>query len=211
MPNPSDPNPQIIKERLRRTRQISESHCGPAVLQMLLDYVGVSVSQQRLASAIGAETFIEQRGMRIDELAKAVHLTSPDVQFWYKTESTIEELEAIVSQFGYPVGIEWQSLFYETPEEEAEDTQGESYDFGHYSVVRYVNTTDDEIVIADPYMEFADRDRYFSIQWFEERWWDTNELQEDGTIRWVRDDRAMFIIVPKGLYFPKLLGLRPLS
>ena len=204
-------NSNIIRPQFQRTRQISESHCGPAVLQMLLLNLGVNVTQEHLTSVLQAENFIHDRGLRIDELARAVTLVAPDAQFWFKEHSETNDLVTLVQDFQWPTGVEWQSLFYESIEEEYEDTEGEAYDFGHYSVVVDIRPEENLIVHADPYPEFAFKNRFFSLDWFESRWWDKNEVIRFGHKESVLDERMMFVITQKGAYFPKALGMTPLS
>ncbi len=164
-----------------------------------------------LSYAINAEEYIHDRGTRPDELAKAVHEIAPQVQFWYKEHTTIEDLDSLINHFKYPVGVEWQNLFYETIEEEMEDTDGQpwNYDFGHYSIVTAIDVDDDQITMVDPYFEFEETYRYFSLRWFESRWYDINPQPMPG--HQTRDDRVSFIITIKGTPFPKLLGYKPLS
>src|SRR5512135_258854 len=97
-----------IDFHLDRFTQISESHCGPAVIQMLLNYLGVEVTQEAVAEAGGASDLIELQGMRVDQLGRAVQRLAPQTRFWYKDHSTLEELVRIVRGYGYLVGIEWQ-------------------------------------------------------------------------------------------------------
>ena len=44
--------------RLRRIQQITENHCGPAVIQMLLENVGVSASQEEITVAAQAHAAV---------------------------------------------------------------------------------------------------------------------------------------------------------
>jgi transcriptional regulator with XRE-family HTH domain len=192
---------------MRRVQQMSESHCGPAVLEMLLDFVNVHVSQATLTHAIHADQMIEDRGLRVDELAKIIRISQPTLQFWYKDHSTIQDLDTLVHVYHYPVGVEWQGLFYDSPEEEAEDLGDETGQFGHYSIVADVEIADDLIVLRDPYREFSRQDRFFSLKWFVSRWWDENENTINSYPLMIRDDHMIFIITPKGAYFPKSLGM----
>lgn len=185
---------------------MSEAHCGPAVLEMLLSFLQVHISQESLARTIHAEDFIADRGLRIDELARIISLARPDMQFWYKDHASVQDLAALIHTFHYPVGVEWQGLFYDSPEEEAEEGEEEG-DYGHYSVVVDINVADDIIVIRDPYREFSRHDRFLSLQWFLGRWWDENEMEIHHYTRVVRDEQMMYIITPKGTFFPKSLGM----
>lgn len=200
--------------RLRRIKQIDEVHCGPATLQMLLMHLGIEVSQLDIDKAIHAQDFIDEHGTRPDQLAEAVRSLAPQAQFWVKEYTTIEELETLVNQYLYPVGVEWQNLFYDSIEEEYEDTNGhpEQFDFGHYSIVSHMDEEGDEIVMVDPYPAFNDEYRYFSLKWFESRWWDDNQTKDPltGHIYMKRDKRLCFIVTLKGMPFPKILGMKPL-
>ena len=191
--------------QIRRAQQISESHCGPAVIQMLLSNLGVEVTQEAVAEAGAATELIELHGMRVDQLARAVRLLAPDAQFWYKNRSRLEELITLVTDYRYPVGVEWQGLFED--EEEDEDEEG---DYGHYSIVTHVDSDKNELVIVDPYKEFVDQDHILTFGNFVRRWWDFNEVThpKTGKTRLVKDDHMMFIATPKDAIFPKELGMR---
>src|SRR5687767_4068000 len=91
--------------------QITDSHCGPAVIQTLLANLGVRVTQEAIAEAGGALETIEVHGMRVDQLAHAVHKLAPDVAFWIKFHSRINDLIMLIQNYHYPVGVEWQGLF----------------------------------------------------------------------------------------------------
>lgn len=210
MPKTSRPNPDLTSGKLKRVSQITESHCGPAVLEMLLSNLGLEVDQQALTKAAGATQTIAEYGVRVDELAKAVHHLFAQAQFWVKHQTTVTELQTLCQEYGYPVGVEWQNLFYDSEEEEYEDTEGENYDFGHYSIVKSVDIDNDEIVMIDPFEEFSKSDRYFSLDWFTERWWDFNRVEINGLVRQRKDDHTSFIVTQKGVYFPKTLGMQPL-
>jgi hypothetical protein len=199
------------QSQLGRVQQITDSHCGPAVLEILLKHLNIHASQAQLAAAVGADDFIEERGMRVDELATSIKKVFPEVQFWYKDQTTNEELETILQTFQSPVGVEWQGLFYSTPEEEEEDIEDddEMPDFGHYSVVKSIDIENDTITLIDPFRDFADQDRIFSLEWFESRWWDANLRKVDGYMQKVRDERMIFVLTRKGTYFPKMMEMTP--
>ncbi len=188
-----------------RFTQIGESHCGPAVIQMLLHNLGIEVTQEAVAEAGGASDRIEQQGMRIDQLDQAVRQLAPETCFWFKDHSTIEELVRIVDDYGYPVGIEWQGLFEDTLEDETQDG-----DYGHYSVVTKVDPKSRELVIVDPYKDFRSQDRIFTFEFIMSRWWDLNNFPDPltGKDRLIEDRQMMFIITPKEETFPQLLGMR---
>lgn len=199
--------------RLRRIKQIDDVHCGPAVLQMLLSHIGVDKTQDEITRAAHAEDTIDEHGTRPSQLAQAVRTLAPQAQLWVKEYTTTDELEALVDQFQYPVGVEWQNLFYDSIEEEMEDTDGhpENHDFGHYSVVSHVDKESDEVVMIDPYYSFQEDFRYFSLQWFLSRWWDLNQIKDEHSHYYnKRDERLCFIVTLKGMPFPKMFGMRPL-
>jgi hypothetical protein len=184
---------------------ISESHCGPAVIQMLLHNLGIEVTQEEVVVAGGASDLIEQLGMRVDQLNQAVRRLAPQTCFWYKDHSTIEELVQIVVQNDYLVGIEWQGVFEDTLEDETQDG-----DYGHYSVVTMADSKRRKLVIVDPYKDFRSQDRVFTFEFFMSRWWDTNDVLDPltGTNRPVEDHQMMFVITPEEVAFPSLLGMK---
>jgi hypothetical protein len=188
-----------------RFTQIDESHCGPAVVQMLLHNVGIEVSQEEVAEAGGVSDHIEDEGMRVDQLELAIRKLAPQVSFWYKDHSTIAELVQIVVDYDYPVGIEWQGLFEDTLEEETQDG-----DYGHYSVVTMVDTNRQKLVIVDPYKDFRSQDRIFTFEFFMSRWWDTNNFPDPqtGNDHLVEDRQMMFVITPTDVTFPLLLDMK---
>ena len=200
----SNPRPPIDFHHDRFT-QISESHCGPAVVQMLLSNLGIEVAQEAIAEAGGASDLIEKQGMRVDQLKRAVRQLAPQTFFWFKDHSKIEELVRIVAEYNYPVGIEWQGLFEDTLEDETQDS-----DYGHYSVVTMADSENRNLVIVDPYKDFRSQDRIFTFDFFMSRWWDINNLSDlmSGKDHLVEDRQMMFIITPDEATFPRRLGMR---
>jgi hypothetical protein len=201
----------MLAPQVSHIKQITDSHCGPAVLEILLNHLNIKATQSELAAAVGADDYIDELGMSIDELATSIKKVFPQVQFWYKENTTNQELETILHTFQSPVGVEWQGLFYSTPEEEEDDIEDEDEppDFGHYSVVKDIDIENDLITLVDPYRDFADRDRMFSLEWFESRWWDTNTEIVSGYKEVNRDERMMFVLTLKGTYFPKMMEMTP--
>mgnify|MGYP000271131883 CR=1 FL=1 len=181
--------------KMRRDRQISSSHCGPAVLSTLFSFLDVYVSQRKITNSLRVKNKIKKYGVTVPELAKAAKIYGKknDLLFWKKSKSTISNLDLIVNKYGYPVGVEWQGVFYEDEDE----------DNGHYSVVTAINKKLGSIRLFDPYYKFADTDRKFKIKDFVRRWWDTNLIKG----RTIRDERMMFVITPNGVDFPKKLGM----
>ena len=188
-----------------RFTQISESHCGPAVVQMLLHNLGIVVTQEEVAEAGGASDLIEQQGIRIDQLGRAVRQLAPQTCFWYKDHFLIEELVQIVTDYDTPVGVEWQGLFEDTLEDESQDG-----DYGHYSVVIMADPKSRKLVIVDPYKDYRSQDRIFTFDFFMTRWWDVNNFPDPltGEDRLVEDRQMAFIITPEEATFPQLLGMK---
>lgn len=189
--------------QLPRTQQISESHCGPAVLQMLLGSIGMNCTQDQIVRAAGIGKTLEENGSRIDQLALATRKLAPKAQFWYKYMSTLDDIQYILSR-GYAVGVEWQGLFYESEEEEEED-DAEDADHGHYSIISFVDETEKRLIIVDPYKKFAHQDRIFKISTFLKRWWDTNDITEPYTKRKdeVVDKQLLFFVTPSTEELPE--------
>lgn len=211
MPVKSHRAESLSKARFTRTIQISESHCGPAVIQMLLGNLGIEVSQEDIAEAGGAADLIELHGMRIDQLAKAVYALAPQTIFWFKENSTLDELVKLVTGYNYPVGVEWQGLFEEEDEDlddDEEDNETGDDDYGHYSIINYADVERELLIIVDPYKDFADQDRIFTFREFEKRWYDYNEIPgKKGRPRLVEDFHMMFLITNGAEQFPRELGM----
>ncbi len=207
--------------------QISEAHCGPAAIQMMLSNLGIEVSQEQVAEAGGATSLISMKGMRIDQLALAVHRLAPQVLFFYKDHTTIDELVRIVNDYRQPVGVEWQGVFededvarldrgYKTwasgrgQQAQASNSETGDSDYGHYSLVVQASRRRKEIIIADPYKDFFSQARIFGFKEFESRWYDHNEVSDPATgqAEVVEDFHMMFVITRRNATFPKRMGLR---
>lgn len=188
--------------------QQTESHCGPAVLKQLLAHVGVQLTQDSIVEAAGISGSIEVDGTRPKELAQSVAKLAPELQFWFKNQATKQELFRLIHEFNWPVGINWQGLFYNTPEEEAEEEDPDR-NRGHYSVVVDINLEADTITIADTYEEFAHSPRTFSLSWFESRWWDkvTDSNPDTEEIETTATNHFMFVVAPKEVTFPRELDM----
>jgi hypothetical protein len=201
---------QTLNELLpNRYTQISESHCGPAVIQTLLANVGVIVSQEQITQAAGAGDTIHLDGTRPSQLARAVHALAPSMTFWQKEHGTIEDLRQITQECRFPVGIEWQGLF-EVGGFRIEEETGDE-DYGHYSIVTHVG--DGELIIVDPYKDFANQDRIFTFAEFLPRWWDTNEITDPHTGKKVikKDEQLLFVITPSTTIFSESIYLDPIT
>ncbi|HEX7017870.1 MAG TPA: hypothetical protein VF209_03115 [Patescibacteria group bacterium] len=186
--------------------QQTDSHCGPAVMQSLLYNLNVSVTQDQIVEAAGVHNIFED-GTRPTELAQAVTKLAPHLQFWFKQYGCRHDLETLIHTHHWPVAVNWQGLFYDTPEEEAA-SDSES-DHGHYSVVIDINISKDMIVISDPYSEYAKSPRIFSLQWFEQRWWDVANDVDPSTGEEIvtRTNHLMFLVAPREATFPSEIGM----
>ncbi|MBW7944586.1 C39 family peptidase [Patescibacteria group bacterium] len=192
--------------------QQTESHCGPAVLEMLLAYLHEQVSQDQIVEAARVRRRIAKHGARPAHLARAVRELAPQYQFWMKEHTTKGDLETIVRKHHWPVAINWQGLFYNSIEEEKKKRRNRKKtdaDRGHYSVVVGVSRARNKIVIADPYGEYSKQPRQFSLGWFERRWWDADceKNPETGQEDEIKTHRLIFIVVPKDETFPEELGM----
>ena len=201
MPKPS-PAPRKFS-RLRRIEQISESHCGPAVIQMLLENIGVTASQEAITEAAGAAATIDEHGTRVDQLAQAVRALAPGARLWCKEKASLADVQYVLDEQKYPVGVEWQGLF-DDDEDEFDD------DYGHYSVISHIDLAKGELIVVDPYKDFADQDRILKISVFQKRWWDDNEVKDarTGKVTYKRDEQLFFVVAPVDEAFPAELGMQ---
>lgn len=215
MPRKSRPEINYHEERFT---QISESHCGPAVVQMMLSALGMDVSQDIIVDAAGVGDRIEDHGTRVDQLALAVYRLVPELRFYYKEHALLDELVHIVEVEGYPAAVEWQGLFEGEPDsEEAQasgapllpDSESRDGDYGHYSLVIRAHPDRRVLIIADPYKDYIAQDRIFTFREFDSRWFDYNEVQDPKSRRkkYVKDDHLLFVIVPPNESFPLEMGM----
>lgn len=176
---------------------------------MLLSYRGASIGQDEIVAAAGAQKSVYQRGMTIEELGLAVNKLCPNLEFWYKYESTITELGLLVNEFKQPVGVEWQGLFDFEYFDEEDETEDVDDDEGHYGLITQVDTQNNKVILVDPDKHYADKDRFFTVLEFERRWWDSNTVVDSvsGRSREVSSYHSMFIIVPRGRSFPENLAM----
>ena len=187
--------------RLRRIEQITENHCGPAVLQMLLENIGINAAQEEITEAAGATRTIETHGTRVDQLAKAVQTLAPIAKLWFKEKATAEDLVYVLDVCKFPVGVEWQGLFVDMDDEE---------DYGHYSIIANIDQQKDELIIVDPYKDFVDQSRIIRMSTFLNRWWDFNEVKdpETGEKNFKKDEQLFFVVAPLSVTFPAELGMQ---
>lgn len=190
-------------------KQESDSHCGPATLQLLYSYLNRSFTQEEIVAAAGITDRIIEHGTRPAELARAVSTLTPDLQFWFKPQASRQDLHQLICQHRWPAGINWQGMYYETPAEELTAEPGKILgDNGHYSVIIDLELDRDEVVIADPYYEFSDKPRTFSLTWFEGRWWDrvTDIHPVSAEAETIATQHLIFIVAPHSVTFPTELG-----
>ncbi|HJY98168.1 MAG TPA: hypothetical protein VJ227_00430 [Patescibacteria group bacterium] len=189
---------------LKRIKQATNSHCGPAVLAALFSFVGLRVSQRAIVRSLRAKNKIKDFGLTIKEMAKAARIAGKgEFQLWKKTGTKISDVDLAVNKYKYPVGVEWQGVFYEN----------DDGDSGHYGIVTKIDKKRGILRLLDPYHVFVGVDRKFKIKDFSKWWWDENEIKVAGTSRKrkITDYRLMFVITPKGESWPKKLGMTKAS
>ncbi|HMB22520.1 MAG: C39 family peptidase [Chloroflexota bacterium] len=188
--------------RLRRIEQITENHCGPAVIQMLLENIGVNVTQEEITEAAGAAQTIFTHGTRVDQLAKAVQQLAPIAKLWYKERANADDLEYVLNEQKFPVAVEWQGLFA--------DMDNDNEDYGHYSIIVHIDKAKDELIVVDPYKDFIEQSRIVNTNLFLSRWWDFNEVKDlqTGEKVFKKDERLFFVVVPLNVVFPVELGMQ---
>jgi len=180
--------------KMKRAKQVTTSHCGPAVIEALFSFLGLKVSQVSIVRSIKADQKIKKIGLNVNDLGLSVKkLGKGKFTFWKKTGSTINNLSLIVNKYQYPVGVEWQGVFYEYADG----------DNGHYCVVTRVNKEGGYLRLSDPYFKFAGVDRKFALKDFQKRWWDVNTIGK----KTVTDKKMLFVITPKDEKWPKKLGM----
>ena len=180
----------------QKITQISESHCGPAVVQMLLNNIGINSSQEEITTAAGVEKTIARNGMRIDHMVTSIATLDLKARLWYKARASIEDIRTLLEVHKFPVGVEWQGIFSKAQEINAST--------GHYSIVTRVDNTAQELIIVDPYKDYADQDRIIEKKVFLRRWWDDNTIQNPISHRTqnVHDDKVLFVLTPLSTSFP---------
>jgi hypothetical protein len=195
--------------QINQITQISEAHCGAAVLQMLLENMGVSTDQNTIAQAARAEDTIEEHGMRVDQIAVACNRIAPHLIFWYKYYSSVEDIKYLSAR-NIPIGIEWQGLFYKSLEEEEAAAGQEEGDYGHYSIIAFYDEESQQLVIVDPYKDFANKNRIFNMDVFLQRWWDTNEIldPQTGKKEILEDNRLLFFLTDGDTIIPEEMGFK---
>ncbi|MEO8581006.1 MAG: C39 family peptidase [Patescibacteria group bacterium] len=197
----------MLQKQFQRVGQMDDSTCGPAVMQMLLDYYGIAVTQKDVVHAAGADATVEEEGTRIDQLSTALRQLAPNYALWYKEDASIEDMVSLIDEHQVPVVVNWQGLFYDTLKEEAKLSTAVTH--GHYSLITDVNVQNDTITMVDPFYEFVEKDRIFPIDWFKSRWWDVDYKTDAATHQDIAyyTSRLLFIVVPAKETFPKKVGM----
>lgn len=103
-----------------------------------------------------------------------------------------------------------------TSEEELEDLKKEGVDpekidMGHYSVVTGIDMETKKLSLQNPSYYAHKKEQVFSIDEFESRWFDTNQLEKDAPEEaqdWIDDNHVLFLVAPKAMSFPETLGLK---
>ena len=185
--------------------QKTYSHCGPAVLQLLFSYLQRKVTQDEIAEAAGVAHSIVRDGIRPLQLARAVEVLEPDLEFWFRQETSLDDLSRLLHDYHWPVAVNWQGLFYDTIEEQEQKQGLVNDDDGHYSVVIDIDIQAKTIMMRDPFPEYAATPRQIPLQWFETRWWDA--VREE----YLQTTRMIFLITPRDAHFPKLFGMKRAS
>ncbi len=191
--------------------QQEEAHCGPATVEMLFSFYGLTISQSKIARAGGMSDVIQLApGMRLDELSQAVGVIFPAGEYALlaKYHSSLEDIVEIVEGLRLPVGIEWQGRFARN--------DGSAYDQGHYSVITAVDCDRRRLFIADPEdRNILTADGVIALDDFEPRWWEVDILPKPGDFSITRVsemDHLLFVVVPADRRKPLLrLGFRPVT
>lgn len=190
--------------------QETESSCGPAVIAMLLGFLNKNITQNDFIEAAEYRDWLEKHGTQPWHMAKAISVLAPDLQFWVKDKSSLEDLQFLVNEKKWPVAVNWQGLFYEKPEDEPSYPSPEA---GHYSIIVSLDTKSDTITILDPYPEFSHHPRTFSLKWFLERWWDVGDQLDPKTQKITKflTNKLLFIVTSKFDTFPLDIHMSQLS
>lgn len=158
--------------------QETEYNCGPAVIQTLLAYQGINISQSDCIAAAHIENWIQSHGMQTKHMQQAVTVLAPQQHILIKNNSNPRDLELLIKKYQLPVAVNWQGLFVENPEKEK---MYPDLDNGHYSIVVDISVENDFIILVDPYPEFSSAPRTFKLAWFIDRWWDVGTEIDDET------------------------------
>ena len=137
-------------------KQMGPGYCGPACVQMILEYFGVEKDQKTLALDLGCTPATG---------------TNPEVLVWHLTE------------YGFDVsaGNDKAWDFLETTDELLTLVLYRKGGEGHYSLVGGKDAN--HIAVADPETGFPDIFAYERTD-FEKNWWDTSIDNQHWYGRW---------------------------
>jgi len=214
-------NTVLPQDGMARVRQLNNSYCGPATLQIRLQHYGIETDQEKLVAAGSSRAHVLGCGMSLEMLARAVRNLYPNMALWAKRDASLSDIEAMVREYNYPVGVDWQGVFEtddyaDLPEETDVEPSIESPllkgEAGHYSVVVDVDRANDNIRITNPYGNYSQEDQFFRVQDFLNRWWDDRmDLEADGRRKYIYENRLMFVVVPREVEAPAELGMVMIS
>ena len=195
------------KVKVDLNAQKTDSHCGPAVVQGLLSFFDISVSQDEVVEAAKVKSRLKKHGMRPDQIYKAVKFLAPNLSFWFKQNANSRDLDLLINKYELPVVVNWQGLFYDTVKEEK--LGNPDGDRGHYSIAVDFKSNRDQITIADPYSDYVNIPRVFSYRWFKKRWWDVDHISDRKTkkINSIYTKKLILVLAPKDLVLPENLHL----
>jgi RimJ/RimL family protein N-acetyltransferase len=202
-------------DKLKRVKQINGTYCAPASIEIMMSHFGIEANQDEIAECGISAAHARKNGMSIESMAKAIKTLYPEFSLWVKRESSLHDIEKMVREFNYPVGVDWQGYFEEN---EYESLPPDEYDVpddpmlkgdeGHYSVVIDIDRGNNQIRLIDPYGHYSENDRYFGIEDFDNRWWDDRmDKNPDGSKKYVFENKLMFVIVPRSVRVPEVLGM----
>jgi len=195
--------------KIKPYTQETMAYCGPAMVQTLLDFLGVKVKQTEVVAAARAKSRVMQKGVKPEQLVRAVRRLVPGMEGWLKQNATVDDMDQVINRYGYPVGVNWQGLFYNSVAEEKK-LAVVGNDPGHYSCVIGIDQRDNEIVVQDPYPDFAKQPRKFALRWFVSRWWDMLEEKDNqtGKSKKLYTRHLMMIVAPGEELFPEKLKFK---
>jgi ABC-type bacteriocin/lantibiotic exporter with double-glycine peptidase domain len=185
-----NPSPNLPFPTIKRVRQQTDYHCGPAVIVMLSSFIDILIKQHDIILSANVQQSYRERGMSIEELGKGITKLRSDIIFWYKKDATIDNLDTLINVQQFPVGID--------------------DDDGHFSVVTAIDKQENIITLSDPFYYFAGTDRVFPIDEFTSRWWDVNEVADTdrSSVTVTKDVQSLFVITKNDCHFPEELQLK---
>lgn len=180
--------------------------CGPATLEMLFSWYGMTVDQEEIAQATGLPASdLFRFGYSLYVLNRAIRRLDNGFGLLVKYDSTIDDLDRITRL--QPAGVEWRCKFREP--------DGELWGEGHYSLVQRVDRFRNQVSILDPYYgeNLSHKNGLVSITQFVDDWWDENVMPDaNGKDTQVWTKGVLFIVAPcDELAHYAAYGLSPMS